>query len=137
MIKHALALATVLFASLPALRAVEVALANPVTLTVVIDKIELRDEADGLEVGSDRLHVTRYSFARPISVETNGVSVSGAVRLEMSVTQATKDLATAEGTGKTFDALTRTKQVATSRAQALAKLRPALVAAKDRAEKLP
>lgn len=115
--------------------ALEVALANPVTLTVVVDKLDLYEELDGVDIGNDRPHVTRYSFARPIQVETNGVTVVGTVRLEIAVTQATKDLATAEGTGKTFDALTRTKQVATSRAQAMLKVRPALVAAKARVER--
>ena len=115
--------------------ALEVSLPSPVTLTVVVDKLDLYEEADGVLVGTDRNHVTRYSFAKPINVETNGVTVSGTVRLEIAVTQRTQDLAVAEGTGKTFDALTRLKQVQTSRNQAMNKLRPALVAAKDRVEK--
>lgn len=119
----------------PASHALEIMLPNPVTITVVVDKLELLDETDGVAVGTDRSQLTRYSFYKVLSVETNGVRIAGAVGFDAVVTQPTKDIATAEGTGKTYDALTRTKQVATSRAQALAKLRPALVAAKERVEK--
>ena len=52
---------------------VQVPLTNPVTLTIVVDAVELVEEGSGLAVGSDRPHVSRYRFLKPIQVEATVV----------------------------------------------------------------
>lgn len=116
-----------------AARALEVPLSNPVTFTVVVDAFELEEETDGLNVGDERIHLTRYRFTKPVAVETNGVTVSGTLTLYAEVRQATSGLAAAAGEGKAYDALTRQRQAAVARREAAQKLRQAVVEAKDKA----
>lgn len=114
--------------------ALEAPLSSPVTLTIVVDKLDLISESDGVGVGTDRDLVSRYAFTKPILVETNGVTITGLVRLDCEVVQPTVGIAVADGGGKTYDALTRARQAFVARREAMSKLRPAIVAAKERAE---
>lgn len=111
----------------------EVVLQNPVTLTIVVDRLEIVSEDQGLEVGTDRAHVSRFRFSKPIAVETSGVSIAGIVRFDAEVAQTTAGISAADGTGKQYDAMTGARQSFIARREALAKLRPALVSAKEKA----
>ncbi len=126
------ALALIIAAALATARAVELTLANPVTLTVVVDRVDLVEEFDGLAVGSNRVARAVFEFDKPLNVSTNGVELLGRVSFRATVAQDTTAIATADGTGKTYDNLTRARQALISRREALSKLRPVIVAAKER-----
>ena len=114
----------------------DVTLANPVNFNLVVDTFTVEEEGDGIEVGTDRTHVAKYRFNKPVSVELNGVVLSGSLTLYAEVTQPTKDIATAEGSNKNYDSLSRARQAAVARREALAKLRAAVVAGKDKVERV-
>lgn len=127
--------ALLLFIACTAARAVEVVLPHPVTLTVVVDRVDLVEEFDGLAVGSNRVAYAYFEFQKPLNVSTNGVDLVGRVSFRATVAQDTATIATAEGTGKTYDNLTRARQSFIARREALARLRPALVSTKEKAER--
>lgn len=125
------ALFAALFLSAPLL-AVEVPIGNPITLTVVVDRLDLVEEVDGLAVGSNRVARSYYEFDKPLLISTNGVELVGRVFFRAAVSQETSAIAAADGAGKTYDGLTVARAATVRRREALTKLRPAIIAVKER-----